>query len=257
VRAQKAEAARRNIWDPEECAPGPPANIRFWVNPDPEGDDRRNPNGEWFKVKNRDPVTPLDVSGWRLRDSDLRGYEFPDGTVIAPGATATVFVGTGVDAGSDFFWNLGGPVLDNIRLDRNLGDGGYLFDGDGDLRAALQYPCRYRCFDFAVDSFALRATYKRANEFIGLKNIGSRAVDLEGYRLSSPPYSYVIGPDSLIAPGEELRVYVKGDPAQNAHLARYWGKARNILGGNDLVELKSPRYVHIVCTAWGTKTCGA
>jgi endonuclease YncB( thermonuclease family) len=257
IRAQWAEAARREIWNSEECAPGPPAYVRTWAQPDPEGNEGNNPNGEFIKVRNMDAVNPVDVSGWRVRDSGLRGYLFPAGSLIPPGGTVTVYVGQGVDAPPDYFWNLTGGVFDNVRPERFTGDGAYVYDADGDLRAAMQYPCRYRCNDVAIGALAIRGAFNRRNEFIGLKNTSDRPVDVEGYRLASPPYSYMIGADSVLAPGEELRVYVKGDPALNTHLERYWGKPKNILGGNDLVQLKSARYVDIVCAAWGTKSCEA
>jgi endonuclease YncB( thermonuclease family) len=254
--AQKAEAARSNIWNSVECLFGPPVNVRFWANPDPEGNDQTNVNGEWFKVKNLDSVNPLDVSGWRVRDSDRRGYLFPPGTIVAPGATATLYVGEGLNTATDFFWGLRNPILDNVRVDRYLGDGAYLFDLDGDLRAALQYPCRYRCFDFALGAVAIKAAYKRPKEFITLENTGSRTLDLEGYRVASAPYSYVLGPDSALAPEEELTLHVKGDPAQDEPRVRHWGKSKSILNNKgDRVELKSPRWVEIACTAWGTQSC--
>jgi endonuclease YncB( thermonuclease family) len=254
--AQKAEAQNVNIWNTVECAFGPPASVRFWVNPDPEGNDETHVNGEWFKLKNQDSVNPLDVSGWRVRDSDLRGYLFPPGTVIPPGQTLTLYVGQGINTTTDLFWGMNKPILDNVRPDRYLGDGAYLFDLDGDLRAAVQYPCRYRCFDFATGNVTIKAAYKRAKEFVTLKNSGERALDLEGYRVMSPPYSYVLGPDSLFQPGETLKLRVKGDPAADTRLDRHWGKSKSILNNNgDRVELRSPRWVENACTAWGTQSC--
>ncbi|MEA2448721.1 MAG: competence protein ComEC [Thermoleophilaceae bacterium] len=257
--AQESAARYDGIWNSVACAFGPPASIRFWVNPDPEGNDGNDANGEWFKVKNLDPANALDISGWRARDSDNRGYAFPPGTVIAPGATITLYVGIGTNTGTDFFWGLSHPILDNVRADRYLGDGAYLFDLDGDMRSAVQYPCRYRCYDFALGAVALHAAYKRSKEFVTLSNRGERALDLEGYRLASAPpaaSSYVLGPDSVLAPGEQLTLHVKGDPAGDTHLDRYWGKTRTILGNaGDKVELKSPRWVEIACTAWGNQSC--
>jgi hypothetical protein len=142
-----------------------------------------------------------------------------------------------------------------VRADRNLGDGAYLFDGDGDLRAAVQYPCRYRCFDFAADTVRIDAAYQRRNEYVDFTNIGEQTLDLEGYRVSSPPYSYIIGPDSIVEPGEKIRLRTKGDPAADTHSVRYWGKQKTILGNNDVVQLLSPRWVRVACSAWGTKTC--
>jgi endonuclease YncB( thermonuclease family) len=254
--AQRAQSWYRGVWNTVACGFGPAAQIRFWINPDPEGNDDNNVNGEWFKVKNIDPVNALDVSGWRVRDSDTRGYAFPAGTVVPPNTTITVFVGEGVNTATDFFWGMRKPVLDNVRSDRYLGDSALLFDTLGNLRGAVQYPCRYRCFDFATDSVTLHAAYKRAKEFVTLTNVADRPLDLEGYRVASPPYSYVLGPDSVLESGDVLTLHVKGDPAEDTHLDRGWGKTKSIFGdGGDKVELKSPRLAQIACTAWGTQSC--
>jgi endonuclease YncB( thermonuclease family) len=254
--AQKARARYRGIWNSVACADGPEAHIRFWVSPDPEGNDDTRVNGEWFKLKNTDPVNAIDVSGWRVRDSDTRGYAIPPGTVIQPGATLTIYVGEGVNTPTDLFWGLRKPIFDNVRPDRLLGDGGYLFDLDGDLRGSVVYPCRWRCFDFAVGAITLRAAYKRSHEFVTVTNTGERTLDLEGYRLGTPPYAYVLGPDSALAPGEALTVNVKGDPALDSHLQRGWGKSKSILNNNgDSVRLRSPNWTEIACTAWGTQSC--
>ena len=37
------------------------------------------------QVRNLDPVNPLPLTGWYLRDSGLRRFTFPPGTVLAPG----------------------------------------------------------------------------------------------------------------------------------------------------------------------------
>ncbi len=49
-----------------------------------------------------------------------------------------VRVGRG-DGDGDFHWGLDEPVFENVHPDRGMGDGGYLFDPDGDLRAWQTY----------------------------------------------------------------------------------------------------------------------
>jgi hypothetical protein len=52
----------------------------------------------------------------------------------------TVRVGPGRSGGSTFHWGLPSPVFENASRDaRGIGDGGYLFDPQGDLRAWRMY----------------------------------------------------------------------------------------------------------------------
>ena len=81
----------------------------------------------------------------------LRRFTFPPGASIPPGPSMTVYAGQGEDFGSEFFWNLTAPVFENItRDDRGIGDGAYLFDPQGDIRASMIYPCRVNCADPAA-----------------------------------------------------------------------------------------------------------
>jgi endonuclease YncB( thermonuclease family) len=254
--AQQAKLFQVGIWNPEFCAPGPLASIRLWVQGDPEGADAANLNGEWVRIKNLDPVNPLPVGGWRVRDSGLRGYLFPPHATIPPGTTMTVYTGSGVETPTDLFWGLSNPVYDSIRPDRATGDGAYLFDADGDMRASMQYPCRYLCRDRYEGDVAVDPAYKRANEFITLRNRSDEPVDLEGYRVASKPYSYVFGGGNVLQPGTSMRLYVKGDPAADTSERRYWGKTKAILkNSGDRVDLTTMDRIQIGCAAWGTKSC--
>src|SRR4051794_35037494 len=144
--AQRAASKRLRIWNSYYCGPGPAelASLRVWVNYDPPGSDTKNPNGEWVKVKNRDPRKPVSIGRWWLRDSALRRYTFPAGTTVPAGGSVTMFVGRGSNTASAFFWGYRKSVFDNVD-GHGGGDGAYLFDPEGDLRAWMMYPCRYRC----------------------------------------------------------------------------------------------------------------
>src|SRR3712207_8017067 len=41
-------------------------------------------DGEWVKVRNLDPVNAVPLAGWRLRDSSLTRFAFPESAVIPP-----------------------------------------------------------------------------------------------------------------------------------------------------------------------------
>jgi endonuclease YncB( thermonuclease family) len=146
--AQKAAAKEVNLWDSEACGTGPSetSGLRLTVQPDARGNDFENVNGERVRVDNLDPLASVPLDGWWLRDSALRRYYFPPWAVIPPDGNVTLRVGSGTDTDTIFYWGLSDPVFENAKPDgRGMGDGAYLFDPDGDLRAWMMYPCRYAC----------------------------------------------------------------------------------------------------------------
>ena len=81
-------------------------------------------------------------------------------------------------------------------------------------------------------------------------------MDLEGYVLKSPPYSYHLGPGSVLPAGETMRILVSGAPEDDEPLLRHWGFARPILrNAGDVVRLSTYSDLTLACTAWGDKTC--
>lgn len=258
--AERAAAAGIGIWNPRACGPGPNDGqpIEVVVHSDADGSDNESlvgQHGEWVRVTNRDPVTPLDLTRWWLRDSDLRAYRFPDGFTLPPGASVTVHVGRGVDTGSDLHWGLGSPVFDNIDRERELGDGAYLFDPDGDLRAWMTYPCRLSCDDPNAGALQL-AVAPGGREHVEVRNVGGAAIDLGAYRIGARWHAYAFLPGTVLQPGETLRIVVRRDPARDEPLLKGWGKRGAILpnrGGE--VRLANHRGAVLACVAWGTGSC--
>jgi len=81
-----------------------------------------------------------------VRDSFNRRYTFGRQAVVPPGGSIRVRVGRGRDRANTFYWGLPDPIFENAtRGRRGMGDGGYLFDPHGDLRAWHIYPCRVGC----------------------------------------------------------------------------------------------------------------
>ena len=148
-RVAQAEAARDrvNLFDTDACGTGPAQTtaLTVVVNYDAEGADDRNLNGEWVRVDNASNM-PLPLAGWWVRDSALRRYTFPAGTVVPARGAIHVHVGSGTPTATHKYWAQTAPVFDNPSLDdRAHGDGAYLFDPQGDLRAWMQYPCVLSC----------------------------------------------------------------------------------------------------------------
>jgi endonuclease YncB( thermonuclease family) len=246
-----AASKQRGIWSPTYCGLGPydESPLRVTVN-----GDQRLADGEWVRIRNLDPVNTVPLTGWWLRDSALNRYVFPDWVVLPPGETVTVYVNEGTDTFTELFWNLGRTIFDNAGA-RGMGDGAYLFDPHGDLRAYMTYPCARACVDPYAG--ALKVTAKpKGREWVTVRNVGASAVDLDGYKLSSPPYGYAFPRGSVLQPGEEMRIYTTGDPAEDTALEKYWGEVGPILNnGGDKVRLRSLREIQIDCYAYGTGTC--
>jgi micrococcal nuclease len=135
--AQAASRAGRNLYDTDTCGAGPAQDVKLsmTVAYDPAGDDSANINGEWFRIDNPGPAA-AGIGKWWVRDSALRRYTFPAGTVVPAGGSVWVHAGKGTATATYKYWAQPGPVFANpTRDERAVGDGGYLFDPQGDLRA--------------------------------------------------------------------------------------------------------------------------
>ncbi|NUT54655.1 MAG: lamin tail domain-containing protein, partial [Thermoleophilia bacterium] len=254
----RAQRAGLNLWDADACGIGPSegAQVRLLVNWDADGDDNLDPNGEWVRITNLDPVNPLPLGGWWLRDSALRRIVLPDYATVPPGGHITIYDGIGDDNESEFYWGLNQPAFENVTRDeRAMGDGAYLFDPEGDLRASQTYPCREGCADPASGNLAIGAKY-RGRESIQISNTGATPLDLEPYRLVSKPYSYAFAPGSVVQPGETMRVRLYEGEEEDQPLTRYWATNGPILNnGGDVVQLRRFDDVLITCTSWGSRSC--
>jgi endonuclease YncB( thermonuclease family) len=255
---QRAAAQRIGIWNSYYCGPGPEdlAYLRVWVNSNPPGDEDEDPNGEWVKVKNLDPSRPVAIGGWWLRDSALRRYTFPAGATVPAGGSATMFVGSGTDTSTDFFWGQRSGVFDNVRGDgHGGGDGAYLFDTEGDLRAWTIYPCRYRCGDPLKGALKVVA-HPKGTEYVKVTNTSGSPLNLESYQLVVGQFNYAFPAGTIVQPGETLRVDVQGDPAGDQALHKYWGLDHAVLynaGGSARVSTFTS--IVVACDPWGTGSC--
>ena len=144
--------------------------------------------------------------------------------MIPPGGSVKVYAGEGGHFGTEFFWNLTRPVFENTsRDDRGIGDGAYLFDPQGDVRAWMMYPCRVNCADPAQGSVQLATEPRGRGESISVRNTGPAPLDLENYTLKTSPYSYAFATGTILNPGETLRLYTQGDPAADTHVREALG----------------------------------
>jgi endonuclease YncB( thermonuclease family) len=255
VLGQQAAGNRLGLWNPAACRAGPSqdASLGVAVMSDPVGEDGVNLNSEYVRVRNLG-AKPVSLARWWVRDSGLRRYPFPAGTVVAPGETITVHSGRGRPSGSSFYWGLPGAVFENSAPGGDQGDGAYLFDPDGDLRGHMVYPCLVACSD--PNQGALRVTHHAIGpEYVLVQNVSGRAIDLFGYELRTPG-GYAFGRDSVLLPGETLEVRVKGDPSSDTRLLRHMGIAGPYLpDSGGAVKLTTLDEIVLACDSWGAGSC--
>ena len=206
--AAEAAADGVGIWDTDACGlgPAPLSPLSLKVKWDGAGTERPDMTREWVRITNADPVNAISLRGWWFRDSHLRRYRFPSSATIPAGGSVKLFMGIGTDTPNRFHWRQRTPVFENvIGGRRSMGDGGYLFDPHGDLRAWVQYPCRVGCHEPLRSRTRIRG-YKR-DELVIIRNISSEPVSLEGYDLESSPWFYEFGADDVLGPGKAVAVW--------------------------------------------------
>jgi endonuclease YncB( thermonuclease family) len=258
--AAAAADAGVGIWDTDACRTGPlqQSPLSMKVKWDGLGTEGANVTHEWARIANADPVNAVPLRGWWFRDSHLRRYRFPAGASIPPAGSIKVFIGRGRTTADRFFWGLRLPVFENVIGGRRaMGDGAYLFDRHGDLRAWVQYPCRLGCAEPLRRRTTIRA-YSR-DEVVVIRNVSNDPVSLEGYDLESSPWFYEFGPRDVLPAGQAFVLWI-GQPSARRRfrdVARVegWGFDRPLLGKRDVVTLRNPLGAPVVCHAWGRRKC--
>ena len=255
--AAQAAQAGRNLWDSDSCGPGPQQEIplALKVKWDANGKDGANKNGEWVRITNTDPVNDLSLARWWVRDSFLRRYTFPGGAVVRAGESIRVHVGNGRNDATSFYWGEPKPVFENVGA-RGVGDGAYLFDPQGDLRASVMYPCRLSCGEPLRKKVRMTA-HKRAPESIRITNISNGQIDLSEYEVESSPWFYEFGRGTSLAPGQSIVVWIGKRAARGSgtSLTEIWGFDKYLLSDKkDVVTLRNPLGAPVTCHSWGRGT---
>ena len=257
--AERARLKGIGIWNPNACGPAPSAAIappRMKVKWDGGGIDGRDPNGEWARITNTDPSRTLLLGGWWFRDSHLRRYTFPRNAAIPPGESIRVHPGNGANDENTFHWGLGETIFENASRDRKqMGDGGYLFDSKGNLRAAVQYPCRVRCPEPLADKVQVVARPK-GNESVVIKNTSNDVVRLWEYEIESRPWFYEFDRDAVLEPGQEFTLWIERLEGEEGPRNRNWNFDKPLLADRkDVVTLRNPMGAPVRCDAWGGMSC--
>ncbi|MFB6155676.1 MAG: lamin tail domain-containing protein [Haloferacaceae archaeon] len=82
------------------------------VRADAPGNDNENPNGEYLVFRN-DGDRPLSLGGWTVSDRAGHEYAFPQHASLDPGASLTLYSGTGTDGPGELYWGGTGAVWNN------------------------------------------------------------------------------------------------------------------------------------------------
>jgi hypothetical protein len=252
---QRAAQAHRHLWNPSTCGDGPQQHvpIRLWAQSDPPGRD--TPDGEYVKIQNRSATETLDVGHWWVRDAMLRRFTFPAGTTVAPGATVTLHVGRGADGPADLFWGLRGTAFENAGDPRDLGDGAYLFDPEGDLRAWMLYPCLTACGDPYLGALEVTAEPRRPERVL-IRNASGGPVDLYGYALAIRGSLFGFDEGSVLGPGETMTVYMQGSRSEDSRLVRHLGRDGYALpDAGGWVRVSTFTGISLGCDDWGSGSC--
>jgi len=272
VLAQEAAAARKKLYDPDACGGGPDQDlpIGVTVNWDADGNDAQNLDGEWIDIHNGG-ARALSLGGWWVRDSFLRfgrnrtpGYLVPAGTVVPAGDTLRLRVGCGAAGALVQHWCLKESAFENVgEGSAFIGDGAYLFDPQGDLRAWQIYPCLVACSDPLAGKVAL-SVQPRGRESIQITNTSGGPVDLGGHLVklhnAGKPDQFVFGypftAGTVLQAGETLVLDPGGDPGEDTRLLRHAGRGSFVLAdGKGVVSLRTTDDLVTDCTSWGDASC--
>jgi hypothetical protein len=138
---------------------------------------------------------------------------------------------------------------------RNVGDGGYLFDRQGDLRAWMMYPCWVNCSDPLEGKLTIADVHPQNPEYVDLQNVSSETLNLEGALLEVVPNQFAFHHSDHLLPGQTFRMWMQSGDS-GADVARSWRlDPKRLVDGGDIVRLRNYRGRVLSCMAWGTKHC--
>jgi endonuclease YncB( thermonuclease family) len=262
IAAEKAALAGKNLWDPDYCRSGPSqaTPLKVWVNYDGDGNES-NVNTEYVRVLNQGSTT-LSLRRWWLRSGAQDSYFFPSTAVIKPHAYITLHVGKGTRTATKFYWGSSVSRFKDVERAGGYGDGAYLFDPDGDLRAHATYPCLYGCADARAGKLSMSVNYdapgddaRNVNgESVTVTNRSSTMVDLSYTVLASNGNTLELGAGTVLYPGE--RMVTRVGFGTSSRLLHYWRHSLPMLtNAGGAVTLRTTETTRLVCSDWGTGRC--
>ncbi|HDN17806.1 MAG TPA: DUF1669 domain-containing protein [Candidatus Bathyarchaeota archaeon] len=96
-----------------------------YVHYDAAGNDHYNLNDEYVVIWNRG-TSPVDMTGWRLKDRAGHTFTFPS-FVLGPNKKVAIYTGSGTNTSTKLYWGR------NRAVWNNNGDTAYLYDSNWNL----------------------------------------------------------------------------------------------------------------------------
>lgn len=268
--AASAAAAGRRYFDPDRCRVGPKqhVNLKLFAQWDPDvarGKDRLYE--EFVRITNGGSQ-PISLNGWNLRMGGVRTLRVPRGDPIGAGETLTIHVGSGTNGRYHRFLNRRQPLLKNNSIDApnnpHKGDGVYLLDPHGDLRAHTTWTCVLACDDPTGGDLRIVDVVwdpdgwgedELRGEVIRIKNTSaSRTIDTGNLVFEVRPYVYELPPKHRLGPGETLEIRMRS--GKDAPNVRHLGATAAYLNNDgDRVLVRTYDGIVIDCGYWGGTAC--
>jgi endonuclease YncB( thermonuclease family) len=211
------------------------------VNFDAPGNDSKNPNGEWIRLRNSS-LSEQNLRNWQLNVGPYQLNLLAD-REIAPGETITVHMGSGKNTDDTVYWGKSSGILANdgtyaVKLlapDRDLieyhGWGKAGSATNQSVSAAIEMSINY-------DAEGDDATNPKG-EWINILNTSSSKISLNGYHLYTDGTTYKFDSGDTLKAGERMRIY-RG-AGTDSGLVRY-ANLNEFANDGDEIEFRSNFY---------------
>ena len=247
---KSAQQRKVGIWNPDLCGVNeqPEANILLRVNRSAE-----SLNDEWVTVRNLG-ATPIDLSGWRIRDTGNTAiYLFPGGSILSPGDYRIIRSGVGAPGGTDGRTLFIGKKTNLVYNDPGtgpylVGDAAYLLDRYGNYRFTREYPCLNGCELDALEGSVViseiflgkkKGKTRAATQFVRLLNTGATTQCLDGYRIVTGNTTFRFDPGTCLAPGTTWTL--RSGDGENTAINHFLDRKISMLWLNGSLTLISDR----------------
>jgi len=190
---------------------------------------------EHVRITNLGPGN-IDITGWIIRTGALRAERIDapaagGSRIIAPGETMTIYQGKGRDIRLHRYLDYAGLMWVDIdpwapAPQYKGGEGAYLLDPAGDVRAWQMYGCVYSCsstpakgklkvslVDWDMDG---ADGVGHNSEYVKVKNVSGDDVNAGRTVVQIDSFSVELQPQLILKPGEEITVY-SGQPWARGH----------------------------------------
>ena len=247
--AANAAAARRGIYAGSRCGSGPYERGRLHIDVQWRG-------SEHVRITNRGPGT-ANVTGWTIRSGSIRRFRVPavSGYSSLPaGRTLRIYVGRGQNTRYQRYLQYGGLIWRDIDVWKqgspygSGGEGGYVVDPHGDVRAHQIYGCAALCADPSGARIQVTAVSK---EHIRVTNVSDRRTRVGRFLLQVGSHEKLLPPMLTLAPRESFIVWSTSgsDSRNNYYMSGGYGSFGK--RGGDRVMLRSYNGIRVDCVELG------